>query len=114
MKTDCTRALLTCLVLSALTSCSSQNGSAPPPTASPTISSVAPTCAPSAVASGATSQCSANVQGTGKTIVEVAMTNGAAFRSFVLGFLDHAEILDPPEVRADMIEWLEAVAAGPS
>jgi proteasome accessory factor B len=46
------------------------------------------------------------------TIVEVTMTNRAAFRSFVLGFLEHAEILDPPDVRADMIEWLEAVAAG--
>jgi len=48
----------------------------------------------------------------GDTIVEVTMTNRAAFRSFVLGFLEHAEILDPPDVRADMIEWLEAVAAG--
>jgi predicted DNA-binding transcriptional regulator YafY len=46
------------------------------------------------------------------TIVEVTVTNRAAFRSFVLGFLEHAEILDPPDVRADMIEWLEAVAAG--
>lgn len=46
------------------------------------------------------------------TIVEVTMTNRAAFRSFVLGFLEHAEILDPTDVRADMIEWLEAVAAG--
>ncbi|MDQ1479284.1 MAG: hypothetical protein QOI44_145, partial [Actinomycetota bacterium] len=36
----------------------------------------------------------------------------AAFRSFVLGFLEHAEIVDPPEVRAAMIEWLETVAAG--
>ncbi|MGO9872592.1 MAG: helix-turn-helix transcriptional regulator [Acidimicrobiia bacterium] len=50
----------------------------------------------------------------GDTIVEVTMTNRAAFRSFVLGFLEHAEILDPPDVRADMIEWLEAVAAGTS
>lgn len=83
MKTDCTRALLTCLVLSALTSCSSQNGSAPPPTASPTISSVAPTCAPSAVASGATSQCSANVQGTGNfnTAVTWSVSGGGSVTS---------------------------------
>jgi proteasome accessory factor B len=47
----------------------------------------------------------------GDSVVEVTMTNRAAFRSFVLGFLDHAEVLDPPDVRADMIEWLEAVAA---
>jgi proteasome accessory factor B len=46
------------------------------------------------------------------TIVEVTVTNRAAFRSFVLGFLEHAEILDPPDVRAEMIDWLEAVAAG--
>jgi proteasome accessory factor B len=48
----------------------------------------------------------------GDTIVEVTMTNRTAFRSFVLGFLEHAEILDPPDVRTDMIEWLEAVSAG--
>ena len=46
------------------------------------------------------------------TIVEVTVTNRPAFRSFVLGFLEHAEILDPPDVRAEMIDWLEAVAAG--
>ena len=48
----------------------------------------------------------------GDTVVEVTVTNRAAFRSFVLGFLEHAEVLDPPEMRAEIIEWLEAVAAG--
>jgi proteasome accessory factor B len=48
----------------------------------------------------------------GVTIVEVTVTNPAAFRSFALGFLEHAEILDPPDMRADIVEWLEAVAAG--
>jgi predicted DNA-binding transcriptional regulator YafY len=48
----------------------------------------------------------------GSTFVDVAVSNQAAFRSFVLGFLEHAEIVDPPEVRAAMIEWLETVAAG--
>jgi proteasome accessory factor B len=47
----------------------------------------------------------------GDTVVEVTVTNRAAFRSFVLGFLEHAEVLDPPEMRAEIIEWLEAVAA---
>jgi len=47
----------------------------------------------------------------GKTFVDVAVSNQAAFRSFVLGFLEHAEIVDPPDVRAAMIEWLETVAA---
>ena len=49
----------------------------------------------------------------GDSVVEIAVTNRAAFRSFVLSFLEHAEILEPPEVRADIVEWLEAVAAGP-
>jgi proteasome accessory factor B len=45
-------------------------------------------------------------------IVEMAVTNRAAFRSFVLGFLDHAEVLEPPDIRADVVAWLERVAAG--
>lgn len=45
----------------------------------------------------------------GSVVIAVRVTNRAAFRSFVLGFLDHAEILDPPELRADLIEWLEAL-----
>jgi predicted DNA-binding transcriptional regulator YafY len=50
----------------------------------------------------------------GRRIVEVTVTNQAAFRTFALGFLEHAEIVDPPGVRAAMIEWLETVAAGAS
>ena len=50
----------------------------------------------------------------GDTVVELAVTNRAALRSFVLGFLEHAEILEPADVRAEMIEWLEAVAASGS
>ena len=34
-------------------------------------------------------------------MVEIAVTNQNAFRTYVLGFLDHAEILEPPELRAD-------------
>ena len=40
------------------------------------------------------------------------MTNRSAFRSFVLGFLDHAEVLGPSELRDDMVAWLERVATG--
>ncbi|MDP1804782.1 MAG: WYL domain-containing protein, partial [Acidimicrobiales bacterium] len=43
----------------------------------------------------------------GAVVLAVQVTNREAFRSFVLGFLDHAEILDPPELRADMVDWLE-------
>lgn len=45
----------------------------------------------------------------GSVVLRVKVTNRDAFRSFVLGFLDHAEILGPPEVRADMVEWLAAL-----
>jgi predicted DNA-binding transcriptional regulator YafY len=38
--------------------------------------------------------------------VEVPCANVPAFRSWVLGLLDHAEVLSPPEVRADVVDWL--------
>lgn len=38
------------------------------------------------------------------------VTNRDAFRSFVLGFLEHAEVLDPPELRADLVGWLQRLA----
>ena len=40
----------------------------------------------------------------------VAVTNVVAFRSFVLGFLEHAEILGPPSLRADTVAYLESLA----
>ncbi|MGI8808322.1 MAG: helix-turn-helix transcriptional regulator [Acidimicrobiales bacterium] len=43
----------------------------------------------------------------GSVVLAVRVTNRDAFRSFVLGFLDHAEVLGPPELRAEMVEWLE-------
>lgn len=43
----------------------------------------------------------------GSVVLTVHVTNRSAFRSFVLGFLDHAEVLDPPELRAEMVSWLE-------
>jgi len=42
----------------------------------------------------------------GSVEIELAITNRAAFRSFVLGFLEHAEVLAPPDVRADVMAWL--------
>jgi len=47
----------------------------------------------------------------GAVVVRMAVTNREAFRSFVLGLLDHAEVLAPPELRADMVDWLTALAA---
>lgn len=43
----------------------------------------------------------------GSAEVEMTVSNRPAFRSFVLGFLGHAVVLDPPELRADVVEWLE-------
>jgi predicted DNA-binding transcriptional regulator YafY len=43
----------------------------------------------------------------GSVVLSVNVTNRAAFRSFVLGFLDHAEVLGPPELRAELVAWLE-------
>lgn len=42
--------------------------------------------------------------------VRVPATNLDAFRSWVLGLVDQAVVLDPPEVRTFMIEWLRGVA----
>lgn len=44
--------------------------------------------------------------------VELALpvSNPVAFRSFVLTFLEHAEVLGPPELRDDLIAWLEAMS----
>jgi proteasome accessory factor B len=46
----------------------------------------------------------------GSVVVRLLVTNRAALRSFVLDLLDAAEVLGPPELRADMAAWLEALA----
>jgi proteasome accessory factor B len=50
----------------------------------------------------------------GSVVFEVAVSNWPAFRSFVLTFLDHAEILGPEPLRDDLIDWLEQLASSPS
>lgn len=45
----------------------------------------------------------------GSVVLAVRVTNRDAFRSFVLGFLDHAELLGPPELRDELVSWLEAL-----
>jgi predicted DNA-binding transcriptional regulator YafY len=47
----------------------------------------------------------------GTVDVRVACANREAFRSWVLGFLEHAEVVAPPDVRADVVEWLERQVA---
>ena len=46
----------------------------------------------------------------GSVVATLDVRNPEAFRSFVIGFLDHAEVLDPPELRAEVVDWLEALA----
>ncbi|MCY4037659.1 MAG: WYL domain-containing protein [bacterium] len=46
----------------------------------------------------------------GSAVFEVVVRSPDAFRSVVLEFLEHAEILGPPELRADMVAWLEEMS----
>jgi len=47
----------------------------------------------------------------GSVVVEIEVTNREAFRAMVMGFLDRAEVLGPPALRADTVAWLEAIVA---
>lgn len=46
----------------------------------------------------------------GTVTFRVPVTSVPAFRGFVLSFLDRAELLGPPELRADLEAWLAVVA----
>lgn len=46
----------------------------------------------------------------GRTRFMVPITSWPAFRSFLVSFLDHAELLEPPDLRADLVTWLTAIA----
>lgn len=45
--------------------------------------------------------------GDGAVRVRVPASNRPAFRSWVLGLLDHAVVVGPPDVRQDVVTWLE-------
>ena len=45
----------------------------------------------------------------GTVVIELPVTNRGAFRSFVLSFLEHAEVLTPATLRDDLVAWLRAV-----
>ena len=47
----------------------------------------------------------------GSIVVELEVSHRDGFRSFVLGFLEHAEVLSPPDLRADIVAWLDAAAS---
>ncbi|NND73589.1 MAG: WYL domain-containing protein [Ilumatobacter sp.] len=46
----------------------------------------------------------------GSVDLSVPASNLDAFRSWVLGLLDHAVVLGPPEVRADIVAWVGGLA----
>jgi proteasome accessory factor B len=50
----------------------------------------------------------------GSIDVNVPAGNVDAFRSWILGLLEHAVVLDPPEIRAVVVGWLSDVATRPS
>jgi proteasome accessory factor B len=50
----------------------------------------------------------------GSVVLELEVTNTDAFRSFVITFLEHAEVLSPPQLRDDLVAWLSALAGGPA
>ncbi|MFN0027733.1 MAG: helix-turn-helix transcriptional regulator [Acidimicrobiales bacterium] len=45
----------------------------------------------------------------GRVRFRVEVRNPDAFRGLVLTFLDHAEVMSPPELRADVVAWLQAM-----
>jgi predicted DNA-binding transcriptional regulator YafY len=49
-------------------------------------------------------------EGDTETVFELEVTHVDGFRSFVLGFLEHAEVREPPELRTAVRDWLEAMA----
>jgi proteasome accessory factor B len=49
------------------------------------------------------------VDSAGRARVRFSATNAAAVRTFVLGFLDHAELLEPAWLRDELIAWLETM-----
>jgi predicted DNA-binding transcriptional regulator YafY len=47
----------------------------------------------------------------GSVLLRLGISSPEAFRSWVLGLLDHAEVVAPPAVRGSMLQWLEDTAA---
>lgn len=47
----------------------------------------------------------------GSIEIEVPCANLAAFRSWLFGYVEHAEVLAPEHVRAEVIGWLEGISA---
>jgi predicted DNA-binding transcriptional regulator YafY len=46
----------------------------------------------------------------GTTLLRMQVSNRALFRSWLLKLLEHAEVVEPPDLRAEMVDWLAAMA----
>jgi proteasome accessory factor B len=46
----------------------------------------------------------------GSVVLTMPVKQRAPFRSWVLGLLDHAEVLGPPALREDLVRWLRSIA----
>ena len=46
----------------------------------------------------------------GSVVLTLDVRNPEAFRGFVLGFLEHAEVLEPAWLRDEMVSWLESLS----
>jgi proteasome accessory factor B len=46
----------------------------------------------------------------GSAVIGFDVTNRHAFIGYVIGFLDHAEILEPPDLRGDFVTYLQEMA----
>ncbi|MGH9089326.1 MAG: helix-turn-helix transcriptional regulator [Acidimicrobiales bacterium] len=49
----------------------------------------------------------------GSVLLRLGVAGAEALRSWVLGLLDHAEVVGPPAARAAMVAWLSAIAEAP-
>lgn len=47
-----------------------------------------------------------------QVVFELAVTHTDGFRSFVLGFGEHAEVLEPASLRDEVVRWLADLAGG--
>ncbi len=45
----------------------------------------------------------------GSVVFELTFTSTPGLRSAVLGYLDHAEVVAPPDLRTHIVEWLESL-----
>jgi predicted DNA-binding transcriptional regulator YafY len=51
-------------------------------------------------------------QADGSVVIRLRVAGFPALRSWILGLLDHAEVLEPLEFRTELTEWLGHIAAG--